>query len=301
LKHLVLRGGRALAYTDSGDPEGYPLIFGHGMPGSRLQGEFFHNQALRHHFRILTPDRPGIGSSDYQPGRRLLDYPNDIKQLADALSLERFSDFGWSSGSSRTLACCYSLSDRVDLGVCLSGYTNFSEYGGHQSLLEKTRWPGPRLARYSPGLVKLVARIVAWISRRHPGLYMREASKLVNPSDRDLLRLLLSGDTFRRDQMLCLESGGKAIATDLLTELENWGFSLKQVHTPILVFQGEEDAFVPVDYALHLAEHLPRAELTLMPGTGHLYPLDEDFQNRLFKRIRQGLADTATQRRIRPS
>ncbi|MGO1502098.1 MAG: alpha/beta fold hydrolase [Marinobacter sp.] len=300
MKNLVLRDGRTLAYTDLGDPLGYPLVFGHGMPGSRLQGQFFHNQALQHGFRILTPDRPGIGSSDYQPERQLLDYPNDIQQLADALGLDRFSHFGWSSGGSRTLACCYTLSDRIDLGVCLSGYTNFSEYGGHHTLLEKTRWPGPRLARYSPGLVKLVVRLVATFSRRHPGLYMREAKKLVNPSDRNLLSLLLGGDTFQRDQMLCLESGGKAIATDLLTEIEDWGFSLKQVRTPILIFQGEEDAFVPVDYARHLAEHLPSAELTLIPGAGHLYPLAEDFQNTLFERIRHGLADAAPQRRAQP-
>ena len=300
MKKLVLRDGRTLAYTDLGDPQGYPLVFGHGMPGSRLQGHFFHAQALRHGFRILTPDRPGIGNSDYQPERQLLDYPNDIQQLADALSLERFSHFGWSSGGSRTLACCYTLSDRVDLGVCLSGYTNFSEYGGDHTLLEATRWPGPRLARCSPGLVRLVVQLVVGLSRRHLGLYMREAKKLVNSADRDLLRLLLQGDTFRRDQMLCLESGGKAIATDLLTELEDWGFRLNQVHTPILIFQGEDDAFVPVDYARHLAEHLPNAELTLMPSAGHLYPLAEDFQNKLFERIRQGLADIAPQQRVQP-
>lgn len=300
MKTLILRDGRTLAYTDVGDPQGYPLIFGHGMPGSRLQGHFFHNQALRYGFRVLTPDRPGIGNSDYQPGRQLLDYPSDIQQLADALGFERFSHFGWSSGGSRTLACCYTLGDRVDLGVCLSGYTNFSEYGGHHTLLEATRWPGPRLARYSPVLVKLVVRLVVSLSRRHLGLYMREAKKLVSSADRDLLRFLLQGDIFRRDQKLCLESGGKAIATDLLTELEDWGFSLKQVHTPILIFQGEEDAFVPVDYACHLAEHLPNAELTLMPSAGHLYPLAEDFQNKLFERIRQGLADIAPQERVQP-
>lgn len=301
MKKLALHSGRILAYTDLGDPQGYPLIFGHGMPGSRLQGQFFHNQALKHGFRIVTPDRPGIGASGFQTGRRLLDYPSDVQQLANALRMNRFSHFGWSSGGSRTLACCYTLSDRIDLGVCLSGYTNFSEYGGHHTLLEKTRWPGPRLARYSPGLVKLVVRLVAHLSRRHPGLYMREAKKLVNSADRDLLSFLLRGDTFQQDQMLCLESGGKAIATDLLTELKDWGFKLKQVQTPILIFQGEDDAFVPADYAHHLAEHLPNAELTLMPGVGHLYPLAEDFQNKLFERIRQALANITPQRRIRPS
>lgn len=299
MKTLALRDGRTLGYSDLGDPQGYPLIFGHGMPGSRLQGQFFHNQALRHGFRLLTPDRPGIGSSGYQHRRRLLDYPNDIEQLANALGLDRFSHFGWSSGGSRTLACCYGLGNRVDLGVSLSGYTNFWEYDGRQTLLDGTRWPVPFLARYSPALVRLTVRLVDGLSRRHPKLYMREVRKLVNQSDRELLDHLLRGDTFQQDQMVCLESGGKAIATDLLTELKDWGFSLNEVTTPVLIYQGEDDPFVPVDYARHLADQLPNAELTLIPGAGHLYPLAEDFQNRLFERIQQRLADKTPQKSTR--
>ncbi|MBQ0832342.1 hypothetical protein [Marinobacter sp.] len=41
MKNLILCDGRTLAYTDLGDPQGYPMIFGHGMPGCRLQGLFF--------------------------------------------------------------------------------------------------------------------------------------------------------------------------------------------------------------------------------------------------------------------
>lgn len=285
MKTLVLHDGRTLAYTDVGDPHGYPLIFGHGMPGCRLQGQFFHNQALRHGFRVLTPDRPGIGGSAYQLGRQLQDYPKDIGQLADSLGLDKFSHFGWSSGASRTLACCHALKHRVELGVCLSGYTNFSEYDSHQALLKGTRW----LARYSPALVKLVVRLIGRLSRRHPKLYMWEAKKLVNQSDQDLLNQLLRSETFQQDQLVCLESGGKAIATDLLTELKDWGFHLSQISTPVLIYQGKDDAFVPVDYARHLAEQLPNAELTLIPSTGHLYPLAEDFQNKLFANMSQRL------------
>lgn len=287
MKRLDLTNHRTLAYSDLGDPKGYPLFFGHGMPGSRLQGQFFHNQALRHGFRLLTPDRPGIGNSDYQHQRRLLDYPKDIEQLANALGLERFSHFGWSSGGSRTLACGHMLGHRMDLGVSLSGYTHFSEYDHRQTLLEATRRPMPWLARHSPALIRLAARLVDGLSRRHPRLYMRELRKLVNQSDRELLDLLLPDDAFQQDQMICLQSGGKAIATDLLTELKDWGFRLSEVPTPILIYQGEDDPFVPLDYARHLAENLPDAELTLLPGAGHLYPLNETFQNTLFERIRQ--------------
>ena len=51
------------------------------------------------------------------------------------------------------------------------------------------------------------------------------------------------------------------------------------------IYQGEEDPFVPMDYARHLAKNLPVAELTPMPGLGHLYPLCRDFQDQLFQRL----------------
>jgi pimeloyl-ACP methyl ester carboxylesterase len=286
---LKLTDGRKLAYTDLGDPQGYPIIFGHGMPGCRLEGHYFHHQAKRQGFRILTPDRPGIGESDYQDHRTLLDYPDDIQEFADTLGLQRFSHVGWSSGGSRTLACCYKLGERIDLGVCLSGYTNFSEYEGTHRLIEATRWPGPQLARLSPGLMRLLVHVVAWFSRRYPGLYMREAGQLVSEQDKRLLRHFLAEELFRKDQMGCLASGGKAIATDLLTELADWGFRLSQVHTPVFIYLGEQDPFIPIDYARHLVANLPDSELTLMPETGHLYPLAEAFQNQLFSRIRKHL------------
>lgn len=291
--HIRLLDGRRLAYTDLGDPLGYPLLFGHGMPGCRLEGHFLHAQAQRHGFRVITPDRPGIGLSNYRARQTLLKYPDDIRQLIDALKLPRFSHLGWSSGGSRVLACGHALADRMDLGVCLSGYTHFSEFPGRHRMIEGTRWPGPRLARLSPALVRLVIRLVVRISRHHPGLYMREARELVSEQDRALLKIFLKGEDFRRDQLECLRSGGRAIASDLLTELQDWGFRLNSVRVPILIYQGEQDPFVSVAYARHLADNLPDADLVLMPEAGHLYPLSGEFQERLFQRLKWRLPDLA--------
>ncbi|WP_223794187.1 alpha/beta fold hydrolase [Marinobacter sp. F4216] len=289
---IRLQDGRNFAYTDMGARDGYPVFFGHGMPGSRLEGRFFHQRARRHGFRIITPDRPGIGLSDFHRRRSLLDYPVDILHLANALGFKRFSHIGWSSGGSRTLACAFALRRRMDLGVCLSGYTSFDEYHQPQRFVEGTRWPGPRLARLSPALTKAAVGVAAWMFRRSPGLYMREAEQLVSAEDRELLRHFLRGKVFRRDQMVCLASGGTAIATDLLTELESWGFRLADVRIPIMIYQGEQDPFIPVDYACHLASKLPIASLRLLPDAGHLYPLAEHFQDELFSRMWHHLTKT---------
>lgn len=292
---VTLRDGRKLAFNEHGAPSGYPVIFAHGMPGSRLEGHFFEHQARAAGFRILTLDRPGIGDSDYQPGRRLLDYSDDVRQFADQMGLASFVHMGWSSGGSRTLACAYSLGNRVSQAVILSGYTHFSELPDSRTLLLKTRWPGPVLAELSTPLFRAVVAVVVWLSRLRPGVYMREAHSMVSPQDRQLLADAALRQSFREDQIACLNSGGRAIATDLLTEMTDWGFRLAQVSVPTLIYQGQQDPFVPERFAHHMTEHIAGADLTLLPDSGHLYPLDPDFQARLFRRLRErlGLPTTA--------
>lgn len=287
------RAPRRLAYNEYGDASGYPVIFAHGMPGSRLEGRFFHRQAEAAGFRILALDRPGIGDSDYQPERRLLDYSDDVRALADHLGLKTFVHMGWSSGGSRTLACAYSLGDRISQAVILSGYTHFAELPDSRTLLLRTRWPGPVLADLSTSLFRAVVAVVVWISRRRPGLYMHEARSMVSEQDRQLLMDEALRRDFRQDQVACLASGGRAIATDLLTEMTDWGFRLAEVTVPTLIYQGQQDPFVPERFAHHMAEHIANAELTLLPESGHLYPLDPDFQAGLFRRLRERLGMTS--------
>lgn len=286
-RRLQLRDGRQLAYTDLGDPKGTPVFFAHGMPGTRLEGWFFHQQARRHHFRIITPDRPGIGGSTFQPGRTLLDYPRDVEQLADALGIDRFIHAGWSSGGTRTLACGYALPERVIQAVVMSSYTHFEEYPGTRAFLQATRWPGPKLAKMGFSIMRAAVAVIVWLAQRHQGLYFREAKHMISEQDRELLNSFMHSQFFRRDQALCLASGGRAIALDLQTELLNWQFNLGDVRVPVMLYQGDQDPFVPADYARHMARNLIDADLTLMPGKGHLYPLSETFQDALFQRLRR--------------
>lgn len=49
-----------------------------------------------------------------------------------------------------------------------------------------------------------------------------------------------------------------------------WGFGLADVPVPVLVVQGEEDRVVPRSHGEWMARQLPRAELVLRPGDGHI-------------------------------
>jgi pimeloyl-ACP methyl ester carboxylesterase len=83
---LELADGRALGYAEYGDPKGEPLFHFHGHPGSRLEAQLAHADAEREGVRIIAIDRPGYGLSDYKPGRRLLDWPDDVVEASVSMA-----------------------------------------------------------------------------------------------------------------------------------------------------------------------------------------------------------------------
>jgi pimeloyl-ACP methyl ester carboxylesterase len=85
---------------------GRPLLYFHGWPGARVEGRLGGEAAGARGVRLIALDRPGMGLSDYQPRRTLVDWPDDVTQLAAALGLERFAVLGISGrGPVRRCLC----------------------------------------------------------------------------------------------------------------------------------------------------------------------------------------------------
>ena len=82
---IDLADGRRLAYAEYGDADGKPIFLFHGLPGSRLSWGLLPGEPIPAGLRVIAPDRPGYGRSDSKPGRSLLDWSDDVAQLADAL------------------------------------------------------------------------------------------------------------------------------------------------------------------------------------------------------------------------
>src|SRR2546425_2732510 len=110
---LRLRDGRALGYAEYGDPAGTAVLLFHGLPGSRLSRHPDGSIVRRLGIHLITFDRPGIGLSTPQRKRRIVDWPRDVEEFADARGLDRFAVIGWSGGGPYALVTAHQLSDRV--------------------------------------------------------------------------------------------------------------------------------------------------------------------------------------------
>jgi pimeloyl-ACP methyl ester carboxylesterase len=53
-----------------------------------------------------------------------------------------------------------------------------------------------------------------------------------------------------------------------------WGFRVEDVAAPVELWHGNADTLVSRRHAELLAERLPAARLHVLPGLGHLFPLD---------------------------
>jgi len=109
----TLADGRILSYAEFGDPTGYPLMFFHGFPSSRLEAWFLDPIVQRKGIRLIVPDRPGFGRSTFQSNRQFGHYPSDIQALADHLELDKFAILGGSGGGPYALACAKDIPGRL--------------------------------------------------------------------------------------------------------------------------------------------------------------------------------------------
>ena len=153
-----LRDGRAFSYVEVGRPEGQPVFFFHGGLQSCLVSHPDPGIVADAGVRLISVDRPRFGRSDLVAERGLMDWPTDVEELAEALSLDRFAVLGWSAGGPYALACARALAERVTTTVVVSGAGRLGRSGAVGEISAPAIRLGGRLARRSFPLTRLAIR-----------------------------------------------------------------------------------------------------------------------------------------------
>jgi pimeloyl-ACP methyl ester carboxylesterase len=134
---------------------------------------------------MIAVDRPGIGGPDPQPGRRVLDWPRDVAELADSLGLERFAVLGFSFGGPYVPACAYALPHRTIRGGLVSCLGPIDDPDAKRGMPPATRY-GLAAARISPWLARPMVGFTA--RQALAGTMIDQLSKSMAPSDAEFLR-----------------------------------------------------------------------------------------------------------------
>ena len=262
-----------LGYAEYGDAGGVPGFYFHGHPGSRLEAQLAHEAAVELGVRIIALDRPGYGRSDEQPGRRILDWPIDVVEAADALGIGKFSVLGASGGGPYALACGYALPERVAAAGVVSGVGPYSAPGVTKGMRWQNRVGFQLGARY-PSLARFIMWSMARQVRRNPERVVEAVARAMSGADAETVRRPDVRRALAEDIGEAFRQGHRGAALDVVLLGRRWGFDLQDVVVPVMLWQGEADVLVPPAMGRHVAARLPDCRARFFPGEGHLLVID---------------------------
>jgi pimeloyl-ACP methyl ester carboxylesterase len=266
---LRLDDGRLLAYAEYGDPSGTPVFGFHGTPGSRRQVGLLDAAAARLGIRLIAPERPGYGFSDYVPGRRLTDWPRDVLEIAAALGLERFGVFGVSGGGPHAAVCAHQLGARLLGAAIVCGIAPTLRNQDAEGMMPMNRLL-TRLARRSQYLIWPIFALLGLLMRHFgEAMFPRFVKSLPEPDQRAFEQPELRAE-FIDEQRRASRSAAMAAAQDFALFTRPWGFRLEDIAGPVHVFFGELDVNVPAAHGRMQADRIPNAKVHYFRNEAHL-------------------------------
>jgi pimeloyl-ACP methyl ester carboxylesterase len=271
---VEIPGGRRLGYAEWGNASGWPILFFHGTPSSRLGLEWAEETAVEQGARILSLDRPGHGLSDPAPRRTLLDWSRDVAAFADALGLGTFAVTGWSGGGPYVLACAFAIPERLTGAAVLSGCGPLDTRAARRNASELDRTM-LNLSRRSPLAARLMMRPAVLAARRTPVLAMKSIEQDLSKSDVQTFQRL-NPDPKRAVAFFveAFRSGTAGVIDDYRVLASPWGFRPEDIDMPVYFWHGDDDRMVAIAAAHEVADRMPRATFTVVPGAGHLLLMD---------------------------
>lgn len=265
-----LSDGRKLGYAEYGDPNGRLVLYFHGTPGSRVEARLISEETEAAGVRLLAVERPGIGLSDYQMGRRVLDCPPDIEYFVAALGYEgtSFGIVGMSGGAPYALACIKCIPHRLTHVALVSGHTPMNAPGvqrGNQDKLIAFICRRPRLGEIG---IRAAIRML----HRNPNRFVQRASEKWSAADR---QLILGNPEYRTFFLRTVREAVRSGPAGLMRAIQllgvNWGFRLRDLPpASVSIWQGGCDPIVPPSMGHYFHQQIAGSELIIDPRAGHL-------------------------------
>jgi proline iminopeptidase len=266
-------GGHRVYFEESGNPDGVPVLFVHGGPGSQsrpIHRRFFDPSA----FRIVLFDQRGCGQST--PRGAIFENTTahllaDIEHLRLRLGVEKWLLFGGSWGSTVSLAYAIERPERVR-SLVLRGVFLGSR--------EEVDW-------YLQGVRRFVPEAWSDLAAGASGSLVEHYRELID----DPMQCLAAARRWSDYESRLLSPGAAVGAADATSQDELLARVRVQLHylangcflrpaelldnlwrmkdLPAIIVQGRLDMVCPPLAAAEVARRLSRAELRIVAGAGH--------------------------------
>ena len=267
---ITLPDGRRLGVAEYGDPDGFVVLWFHGLPGGR------------HQIPPVVQSRPvprvagrQHRASGHRPEHdhlyhRVRDFAVDVEFILDRLRINESGVVGFPRGSLRRPSLMPFPSARSRFSLLCSVAPGVGDHKAPHDRINELN----RRYRALLTLVRLPAGRVLW-------LVVRAISPFVNPladavlarmpeSDAAVLRDPASRKVFIGDFMRNSRHQLHVVLNDSVLFGRHWGFDIREIQVPAGVWVGTDDTIVPPEHGYHLAAMIPGAKLYKHVGGGHL-------------------------------
>ncbi|KAB8616638.1 hypothetical protein FH972_025973 [Carpinus fangiana] len=271
---LILPDGRTLGFAEYGPASGKPLFFFHGCPSARIEAALLEEKATKAGARIISPDRPGMGISSFQPNRALTDWPSDVQHLAQHLKLDVYRVLGGSGGGPYAVACAKMLPKASLKAVGILAGAGPWEAGlrGQNPTSKLTMY----LAAYWPSALRYLSRkmIVEPQQRKSDEELLKDMDKFVaRLSEKDRAAFEKEPEAKMALVQVMKESfkqGLDGYIQEGVILTRPWGFKLEDIDFgKVLLWYGTEDSNTPLAWGKYMADRIPNAILKEYPGETH--------------------------------
>ncbi len=272
-QQFQLPNGRNLGYDEHGSSIGKPLFYFHGSPSSRVESRLYVNEELLQSLNVhlIAVDRPGMGLSDFQHNRRILDWSQDVVALANHLNIDQFSILAYSLGGPYGLACAFSIPQRLHKVGIVSGAALFTDPELVKNINEGTR-RFLTMPREKPMLSRLFLwMMLSFMPRVAPNRFIAQANSLLPEPDRPIVAEDIAFQRgFLHMMREAMKQGIRGAHYESLLSITDWGFRLQEIKIPIQIWHGDADQNIPVEMARFAAKAIPNCEAKIHPNEGHL-------------------------------
>ena len=272
-------GQWVLRTHQEGDPSDPTVLWLHGSgPGASALSNWEGVLTRLPGYHHVAPDLLGFGDSSHPADLPLgvahaaEERTNALLQLLDVLGIERAHLVGNSMGGMIALLLLSAQPDRFDRAILMgSGGAPMVPTADLIAMMRYYDDPSPE------SMLALIRAFMVDTSRYGDTIQDIAADRAAYASRPEI----------RRSHERTFSSQGPPL---VFTPEQ-----LADVHHEILLIHGREDRIIPLAASYHLVQHLPNAQLHVLPHTGHWVQIEQEARFRALATLFLGEARTASQ------
>ncbi len=267
---LSTSDGRTLYIAETGHPDGIPVFFHGGTPGSHVFFAPWVEDANAHRLRLISHDRPGFGDSTALPGRSVASVAADVAEIAAHLRLNRLVTVGASGGGPHALACAALLPNLVKAAITMASPAPFDATGldWFAGMDESGATEFRAAAKGRAALAEFVNASASGImATSRVGMAAGMRSMAQSQDTADMMERI--GEWFYDASHHGLKHGNDGWLDDDLAFCAPWGFDVSKIRVPVLLLHGERDTLVPVSHGHWLADTITGVDARFFTEDDH--------------------------------